>query len=301
MRLSLPVRYLIGRYGYQRAFDLVKHAGFDAVDHSMEDMVRDDSILLGDNWREYVEDVKKYADSIGLDVNQTHAPFSFSGKLWKDKDGFENVILPRIIRSLEISGILGAQVAVVHPLHHYVYEGHADEIFERNMEYYRMLIPYAKEYGIKIGVENMWQVDARRKYIVHDTCSHISEFIRYIDTLDSEYIVACLDIGHVGLIQQQDEAWDFIRALGHGRLRALHVHDNNYREDTHSLPYVGKIDWQRITEALGEIDYAGDFTYETIGSLARVDDEFVPCELSHMVDVGRHLMDLIDRRRDKAD
>ena len=297
MKLSFPVRYLIGRYGYEKALELAKSAGFDAVDFSMEDMVRDDSALSGETWREYAEGVRKYADSIGLEINQTHAPFSFSSKLWKDSDSFEKIILPRIIRSIEISGILGADVAVIHPLHHFIYEGHAEEIFEKNMEYYRMLIPYAEQNGIRIGVENMWQVDARRKYIVHDTCSQISEFIRYIDTLDSEHVVACLDIGHVGLIQQQEEAWDFIRALGHGRLHALHVHDNNYREDTHSLPYYGKIDWVKVTAALGEIDYDGDFTYETVGCLWNIDDEFLPVSLRYMSDVGRHLISLVDRSR----
>lgn len=297
MKLSFSVRYLIGRYGYEKALELAKSAGFDAVDFSMEDMVRDDSVLSGEAWREYAEGVRKYADSIGLEINQTHAPFSFSSKLWKDTDSFEKIILPRIIRSIEISGILGADVAVVHPLHHFIYEGHAEEIFEKNMEYYRMLIPHAKQNGVRIGVENMWQVDARRKYIVHDTCSQISEFIRYIDTLDSEHVVACLDIGHVGLIQQQDEAWDFIRALGHGRLHALHVHDNNYREDTHSLPYYGKIDWAKVTAALGEIDYDGDFTYETVGCLWNIDDEFLPVSLRYMADVGRHLISLVDRNR----
>ena len=232
-----------------------------------------------------------------ISINQTHAPFSFSPKLWKDDAVYENKILPRILRSLEVSGILGADVAVVHPLHHFVYQGHEEEIFEKNMEYYKMLIPYSREYGIKIGVENMWQTDARRKYIVHDTCSHKEEFVRYIDTLDSEYITACLDIGHVGLIQQQDEAWDFVKALGHDRLGALHVHDNNYREDNHALPYVGLINWTKVTEALGSIDYKGDLTYETAGSVLRMDDGAVPIELGHMVDIGRHLIKLIDSNR----
>ena len=98
-----------------------------------------------------------------------------------------------------------------------VYKGHEEEIFQINMDFYRRLIPYCKEYGVKIAVENMWQRDKLRKCIVNDTCNTSAEFIRYVDNLDSEYVVACLDLGHVGLPLRDDEAQDMIRALGHDR------------------------------------------------------------------------------------
>ena len=167
------------------------------------------------------------------------------------------------------------------------------------MEYYRRLIPYAKEYGVKIGVENMFQVDPRRKYIICDTCSEINEFVRYIDTLDSEQIVACLDIGHIGLVQQKEEAWDYIRVLGHDRLKSLHVHDNNYQNDLHMLPYTGMINWQEVIKALGEIDYDGDFTYETSFITHTIDEELVPFALKFMVDVGNNMVDRINACRPK--
>ena len=144
----------------------------------------------------------------------------------------------------------------------------------------------------------MFQSDARRKHIVDDTCSRKEEFIRYIDTLDSEYIVACLDVGHTGLIMQPDEAQDLVRALGHDRLKSLHVHDNNYREDQHILPGLGLLNWDEITKALGEIDYDGVFTYETEGKLLNnFDDELYPTALRFMSDVGHHLIDKIERNR----
>lgn len=88
-------------------------------------------------------------------------------------------------------------MVVVHPLHHMPYKGHEEEIFQLNMDYYRKLIPFAQKYGVKIGVENMWQRDPLRKCITADTCSDVNEFIRYIDTLDSEQITGCLDLGRL--------------------------------------------------------------------------------------------------------
>ena len=155
-------------------------------------------------------------------------------------------------------------------------------------------------YGVKVGIENMFQSDPRRKQVSFDTCSTIPEFLRYVDTLDSEYMVACLDIGHIGLPVRDDEPWDFIRALGHDRLQSLHVHDNDYKGDKHQLPYQGTINWNEVTKALGEIDYQGDFTYEVrIGGVFSefTDDEFVPIATKYLADTGRHLCKLIDRNR----
>ena len=119
-----------------------------------------------------------------------------------------------------------------------------------------------------------------------------------MDTLDSEYMVACLDLGHVGLSFQYDEAQDLIRALGHDRLQALHVHDNNYREDQHYLPFQGKMNWAEITRALGEINYTGDFTYEVNKYfLESVPDSFVQTAANYMGDVGRYLIGEIERNR----
>ncbi len=295
MKLSVNVNNLMSRYDFQTCANIYAKAGFDAVDYGLFGMVSDNDPFNGENYREIAEGEKKIADAAGIEINQTHAPFSFSGKLFADENAYRDIIYPRFIRSIEISAILGAKVCVMHPLHHFVYHGHEEEIFEKNMEFYRSLIPYCKEYGIAIGVENMWQVDGLRKCIVHDTCSRKEEFVRYIDTLDSEYMVACLDVGHVGLPLQDDEAQDVILALGHDRLKALHVHDNDYKGDQHVLPFQGKMNWQAITAALKQIDYTGDFTYEVNTLFMRgADDTFVPVGAKYMADVGKHLISMIE-------
>lgn len=301
MRVSFTLSSIEYRFGFERSMQLIREAGFPALDHSLDGMVSDKSPFCGDDWRAHAERVRACADRLGLKINQTHAPFSFSGSAWNNADLYRDVILPRIRRSIEISGIFGADTVIVHPIHHGVYQGHEQELFERNMAFYRDLIPLAKESRVKIAVENMYQVDARRKCIVDDTCSRAEEFIRYIDTLDSEWIVACLDLGHVGLIQRTDEAWDMIRALGHDRLRALHVHDNDYRGDQHQIPFLGKMNWQEITRALGEIDYQGDFTYEAGWAfLEHVDEAFLPISMRYLYDLGSYLADCADRNRPRA-
>ena len=299
MNLTMNIAESEDRFGLEKALSIIKNAGFDSIDYGLGAMEKTNAVLNDPaRYRAEAQRIKALADAAGLPITQTHTPFSFEN--WKDPVVYEEFILPTIKRSIEVSAILGAKVAVVHPLHHWTYKGHEEEIFERNMAFYGSLIPLCKEYGIKVGIENMFQRELLRGQISFDTCNQIPEFIRYVDTLDSEYMVACLDIGHVGLPARDDEAWDFIRALGHDRLQALHVHDNDYRVDKHALPYLGKIDWNEVTKALGEIDYQGDFTYEvnlTTFMSKFMNEEMVPTALRYAHDVGRHLCSLVDKNR----
>ena len=301
MELSINIGNLMGRYDFAKCIDIYKEAGFTACDYSVMGMVNDADPMNGDNYRELAEAARRISDEKGFPITQTHAPFNFPGKFWNDPVVFEEMIMPRMIRSIEISAMLGAKVTIVHPFHSVVYRGNEEWLFEKNMEYYRSLIPYAKEYGIKIAVENMFQADPLRKFIVADTYSDPHEFVRYVDTLDSEYIVACLDVGHVALPLSDYTAQDVIRILGHDRLQSLHIHDNDYRNDQHLLPYQGLLDWMAIAQALGEIDYQGDFTYEVNGRhINHCDEGFVPYLARHMGDVGKHITAEIERCRVKA-
>lgn len=299
MILSCNIAPLQNRFGYEKSLRLLKDAGFDAADYSLEELSGSNSAFAGDDWEKVANEYREIAERIGIRINQTHAPAEFHK--FSDQENYKNFIYPRICRSVEISGIFGASVSVVHPIHYLYYHDYKEELFNMNMEFYSSLIPICEKHNIRVGVENMWRHDARRRYITFDTCGTTEEFIRYIDTLNSPWLVATLDVGHVGLPIGDDECWDFVRALGHDRLKSLHIHDNNYKDDQHLLPYLGKIDWVKLCQALGEIDYTGDFTFEVSGYMsAGMDDAFVPVTLRYMADIGRHMIDLIDASRPKS-
>ena len=281
------------RFGYEKVVRLYKEAGFDGVDVSLGDMIHEDSPFNLNGYKEYAQNIRNIADSVGIKIHQTHAPFVYPLDKWETSPALMSILK----RSIEISGILGAEVEVIHPYHHPEFLGHEDEIFEKNMEYYSELLPTARANNVKIGVENMFQNDPIRKTIVHDTCSRLCEFIKYIDTLNDEYAVACLDIGHIALLYQQDQPWDFIKGLGHDRLKSLHVHDNSLISDQHQIPFQGKIDWLKVTKALGEIDYDGYFTYETLGHINACPDDFVPIHIRYMADIAKYLGALVDKAR----
>jgi len=290
MILSTSNGGLHQRYGFEKATEMLKTAGFDAIDMDLGPLEKDDSVFWDNTYKYRVQDIREHAESIGMSFNQSHAPFHYR---WAtNPNEYEERFFPAMVRALEISALLGCKQAVVHPIHHQEYIGHEEEQFELNMKFYRELLPYAKNFGVKIALENMWQNEVKRKRPGYDVCSLASEFVRYIDTLDDDYFTACLDLGHSGMVGE--EAYDAIRILGHDRLGALHVHDNDYCADLHTLPYLGKMDFEKICEALAEVDYKGEFTYEAGKFFNRMPDPMMLPALKFMADMGHYLIGRIE-------
>lgn len=286
MLLSAPTTMFHPYFSCEETIELMSQAGFDAMDFSFSDSEE----FYGEEtdseaFKERFLRLKAIAEEKNMCFNQGHAPYgsSFADEA-RTQRRFED-----IVRSIRNASYLGIPVLVVHPVQHLPYceDGVPERLFEMNMEFYNRLKPYCQEYNVKIAVENMWQQPAGLK-IDHSTCSRPEEFIRYVDALDSDWFVACLDIGHAALVCEDPAA--FIRKLGAKRLKSLHVHDVDGIFDSHTQPYYGIINWDKVTAALGEIGYEGDFTYESGRFLGKVP---VPLKLSgarFMADTGRYLI-----------
>ncbi len=289
MILSTQNVAAVGAFGYEKAADLIAKAGFDAIDFSMFTMP--DECFGKENRAAFTKRMRVLAADAGVYFNQAHAPYpSLLG------DEGDVARMESIRTAIIAAGELGARDIVVHPAKYLPYATSAQELFEINMQMYGSLIPLAKEVGIKIAVENMFTRDRTTNIISDAPCSRPEEFCRYVDALGSPHVTACLDIGHAHLVGQTPDG--MIRALG-GRIGALHVHDNDLVHDLHTLPFVGKIDWNAVTDALSEISYDGDFTFEADSFLYSLPNDLIPHALTFMAKVGRHLADEIEDKRSK--
>ena len=288
MKLSMPTEMLRIRFGDVKSIEIIAEAGFDAYDYSMFFMQNENDILNTDDYKSHIEKLKETAKKCGISCNQAHAPFPSS----KDDETNNKIIFDKILRSIEIAGALGAKCIIVHPKQHLKYMYNKEALYEMNMDFYNSLIPYAKNAGVKIAIENMFGWDANREVICDSVCSHAEEFCRYADDLNSPWITVCLDIGHCAVVG--DDPANMIFKLGN-RIEALHVHDNRYKNDDHMIPYAGKLDWHSITSALAKVGYSGDFTFETDNFYNSMDDSFIPTATRFLHDTGRHLISLIGK------
>lgn len=288
MLLSTQTEYLASRYGDEQAIRTLAEVGFDAFDLSLFAMNSNpDYEMNKENFRDYAKHLRAVADECGIVCNQSHAPFPTSvGDEEKDEKIFQSVV-----RAMEAASIVGAKIIVVHPKQHLNYHAHAAELKELNMEFYRRLIPYCEKFNIKVATENMWQYNRTAGHIKDSVCSRPQEFLGYLEELNSPWIVACLDIGHVVLTNE--DLPTCIRTLGAKHLQALHVHDNDHRDDSHTMPFLSRINFAEVTAALKEIGYQGDLTFEADAFFKPMPEEILPEAYALLHKTGRYLVSQI--------
>lgn len=289
MILSTQTEVGSERFGDAKNIRMICEAGFDAIDYSMFCLRDDDTVLNTSDYRSYVLELKKIAEGYGKFFNQAHAPFP---SYRVGDDTYNKVILERIKRAIEIAGILGVKNIVVHPTY---FVNDSQRNLELNAEFYNAFIPLCKEYNIKVACENMFGRDGRRDCIIPNICSLGDEFRKMMEMLDPEYFTACVDIGHAGLVGTT--ASDMLRTLGHDYVGCLHVHDNNYKNDLHCPPFFYDLDWEDITQALADIDYKGDFTFEADRFIDNFPEDVMPAAYRLLHDIGRHLIGRIEAKK----
>lgn len=290
MLLSTQTKDVFATVGVERGIRMIAEAGYDAIDLTIGYLSDEECSLADDSYIEFGKRIRRIADECGVVFNQAHAPTPSQ----KYGDDVHNAIMiERMPNAIRLASIVGAKNIIIHP------SVYPDKELEKkeNLAFYRYLEPTTLECGIKIAIENMWDYDSLRGHMIPCVCSFSDDLIEYYEELNPEAFTVCLDIGHGALIGENSDA--AIRNLGGKRLTALHVHDNDYRDDLHTAPFLGKFDWEKILCALGEIDYRGDFTYEPYGFLNRFPAEYLPHALKFMAGIGREMISKIESYRKK--
>ena len=282
MKLSLESYILTSKFEGFEGFKLIKEAGFDCVDMSYY-WQKPDSPLLDDGYRDYAIRLKTYLDELGLVCNQAHAPFDI-----KHGEAFDesNPHYLGIIRSIESAAILGAKNIVVHTV---VSPKGSSSFFdhEYNFAFFKSLQPLCERFNIRIAVENLFVMDDKRKYY-RGRLGTAKELCTFIRELNSPYFVACVDVGHAAMTGNEPER--FISEMDSDLLQALHIQDGNYREDCHTIPFLGNFNWKEIMKALKEKGYEGELNFEIVKYLKNIPNELILDALRFAEKVGRYLI-----------
>ena len=140
-----------------------------------------------------------------------------------------------------------------------------NQAWERSQTEIRKLIPLAKDLGVVIAIEEVWN-----KFLLT-----APDFARYVDEFRSPWIRAYFDVGNVVMYGFPQE---WIRTLGS---RILKFHLKDFKYDTRQFVPLqeGSIDWTEVRRAIGEINFSGFLTVELSGG-----DEAYLREVSRRVD-----------------
>ncbi len=285
MKISTEICSAAHIIGEERTVELVAKAGFDAWDFSMFDMCKydwgnrcmldNDHPLFGNNYLAFARKLKQIGLDNGIVCNQSHAPFPT----------YCDAIRSYCKRAIECTAEAGGKICIIHPQN--------NKSPEENAEMYFELLPFAKECGVKIATENMWNWDDDKDEASPAACSDPASFNAHLDAVNDSFLVACLDIGHAEMRGLGTNAVEMIKALG-PRLAALHIHDNDGWHDSHQIPLSMGIDFEAVVKALKAIGYKGDFTLESDRYLGGRSGEEVFDGLKDMAAAARKLADMFE-------
>jgi hexulose-6-phosphate isomerase len=143
-----------------------------------------------------------------------------------------------------------------------------DDCFKRSVAEIRNAIPKAKELGVKIAIENVW----------NDFITKPEQAKAYLDAIDSPHVGWHFDIGNT-LRYSPPETW--IPVLGK-RILKLHFKEYSKRLRFNVKFLDGDNNWQAIMQALDKVGYDGWGITEQPGNQAK--DAATLKELSRRMD-----------------
>ena len=283
MKLAMESYIPVRKFGEKEGLKMIKDAGFDCVDYSYY-AFKTDSDALGEGYIEYAKELRAHLDEIGLECSQAHAPYIMG---YDGAFDLDDVNYKATVHSIESAAILGAESIIVHSI---AVPKNMKELsfWKLNQEYYKSLIPFAEKAGILIAVENLYNYDDKRKHYVGRLGSP-NELNEFVKEINSPWIVACVDVGHASITGYEPE--DFIAEMDGSILKAIHIHDGDYIEDRHTLPYLGRFHWDDVLGALKKVGFEGNLNFEIITYLARFPAELLPEALNLAAKTGRFMID----------
>ena len=275
MKLSVQTGGLIDQLGAEKCYRVIREAGFEAIDWSLDHALRAAAINDGKCEcifdKEMSEILAFYEEELfhirknDLTITQAHAPFP---AYVQDKPEVLDKMIEVYKKMIRFCDAVGCKNIVIHG---YTAPRNsdfdfADEAVEINDKLYTSLIPTLLECNVTVCLENLFGGGGATTLagIGSEPCEAAALVDRYNAIAKKECFGYCLDIGHMNRLRQDPRR--VIPILG-SRIKALHIHDNAGELDQHKAPYTGTVDWKAFCLSLKKIEYKGDLSFETFNQV----------------------------------
>lgn len=303
-RIGVQTKNVVNDNAPLEGFEMLKRAGFNCCDFSLNGYLINTDIYQDKLNRFFdpgIEELieffrlhKEAAEIAGIEINQMHMPYpiyvpkgnaELNDYLW-------NQVAPK---SMEICHFLECPHIVIHGFKLTRYLGSEDLEWQETEKFIDSIAPMAKEYGITICIENLY--DSIGGHIVEGPCCDAHKAAKRIDRINERYgaevLGFCFDTGHGNLLGLDME--QFITILGH-RLKVLHIHDNDGINDLHQIPFTftktrentASTNWDGFIRGLREINFEGVLSFETAPVLSAFPEEMKEDALAFIARVGAY-------------
>lgn len=265
LKKSINIWSFVGKTN-REAMKLAKDAGFEGIELALG---TEGEITMTSTDEELLS-LKAYAEELGIKIPSLSSGLCWTDSLSSDDPAERQRAFDMVVRQLYCAKMLGAETILVIPGSvsvSFVPEWPTvsyDVVYERALEAMKKLAPIAEEYGVEIGMENVWN-----KFLLSPI-----EMRALIDEIGSDYVGAYFDTGNV-VINGYPEQW--IRILGK---RIKKVHFKDYRRDPGGINafvdlLAGDVDWREVRKAFEEIGYEGWAAGEMIPQYAQGSDQLI--------------------------
>lgn len=244
---------------YEEAFKYAREQGFDGVEVTLD---RDGELTV-DTPNEKVLEIGSLAKKYGIELYSVATGLYWQYSFASNDPDVRDKARCILRRQLEIAKILGCNSILVVPAT-VNEETPYDVVYDRALEAMREGAEYAKECGVVIGIENVWN-----KFLLSPL-----EYRDFIDKVSSPYVKAYFDVGNV-VYDGWPEQW--IDILG-SRICKIHIKD--YIRDNRTLSGFcditkGDVNFKKVFEVLTQAGYDDFCTAEVFPSSNEGDLEAV--------------------------
>lgn len=226
----------------------MKRYGFDHADLFVDGELGDRS---EEEYQQMILHEKALADEAGVVIWQVHGPWRYPPH--DETEALRQERFEVMKRSIRCTAMIGCNYWVIHPLMPFGPDDEFDPVrfWDINLHFFKILLSYAKQYGITICFENMPMKGL--------SISSPEQTLRFVRLMNDDHFAMCFDTGHAALFESSFA--EFLREAK-DRIKVLHIHDNHGARDEHLIPYMGVIDWKEFLSTLKEIAFDGVFSME---------------------------------------
>jgi sugar phosphate isomerase/epimerase len=230
----------------------LKQAGIEAVELVL---ARVDTPEAAAEWRRRSSELRKQADSAGIQIWSVHIPFAKDLDISDSSEEQRRQAVRRISELIDAYAPLRMKKLVIHGSYEITNPIPAEERQLRIAASRGSLAELSRKAR---SIKGQLALECLPRACLGNTSAEIEVLIRGIDGIG-----VCLDTNH--LLQEKTE--EFARKLG-SRIVTLHVSDYDGKDERHWIPGKGINNWAAIIRALEEAGYRGPFMFESAGAPA---------------------------------
>ena len=312
LQVGVQTKNVVNDNHPKQGFRLLKQAGFSCADFSLNGYLLNSSLYqseVNQFFDKSVGDLEQFfaphkdgARAEGITINQMHMPYpNYVPKASKElNDYLREVVAPK---SMSVCAFLECPYIVIHGFKLAYFLGSEEEEWKRTDRFLDCLAPMAKEMGITMCIENLY--DSLGGHLVEGPCCNARKAVERIDRMNDKYhaqvLGFCFDTGHGNLVGIDVE--NFITTLDY-RLKVLHIHDNDGASDLHQLPFtftktrenLPSTDWDGFINGLRNIKFRGALSFETAPVLSSFPEEMKLDVLSFIAKIGNYFSGCCEAR-----